>query len=160
MSLLVPTNQGSPRQRAVKPLCVCVPNLSQLIIWESVFYLNTTHPSEHSHLCSMKCHLIFFPYRPGLTSMQHAALHMTAVQPPSQSGLVKKYKCARLKFSTTKAGSCQTGETLTKKQWRDSSVLVVAVQSCDVVTHTDNEADCCCARRRHDLGTVRNQLDE
>ena len=109
---------------------------------------------------SMKCHLIFFPYRPGLTSMQHAALHMTAVQPPSQSGLVKKYKCARLKFSTTKAGSCQTGETLTKEQWRDSSVLVVAVQSCDVVTHTDNEADCCCARRRHDLGTVRNQLDE
>jgi len=28
-------------------------------------------PSDHSHLCPLKCHLIFFPYRPGLTSMQH-----------------------------------------------------------------------------------------
>jgi len=30
-------------------------------------YLNTTHPSDHSHLCSLKCRLIFFPDRPGLT---------------------------------------------------------------------------------------------
>jgi len=35
------------------------------------FYLNATHPSDHSHLCLLQCHLIFFPYRPGLTSMQH-----------------------------------------------------------------------------------------
>ena len=34
-----------------------------------IFYLNITHPSDHSHLCSLKCHLIFFPDRPGLTSM-------------------------------------------------------------------------------------------
>ena len=27
--------------------------------WNSVFYLNTTHPSHHSHLCSLKCRLIF-----------------------------------------------------------------------------------------------------
>jgi len=33
------------------------------------FYLNITHPSDHSHLCLLKCHLIFFPDRPGLTSM-------------------------------------------------------------------------------------------
>jgi len=33
------------------------------------FYLNITHPSDHSHLCSMKCHLIFFPDRSGLTSV-------------------------------------------------------------------------------------------
>jgi len=28
---------------------------------ELIFYLNTTHPSDHSHLCLLKCHLIFFP---------------------------------------------------------------------------------------------------
>jgi len=30
---------------------------------------NITHPSDHSHLCSLKCHLIFFPDRRGLASM-------------------------------------------------------------------------------------------
>ena len=34
-----------------------------------VFYLNITHPSDHSHLCSLMCHPIFFPDRPGLTSL-------------------------------------------------------------------------------------------
>ena len=42
---------------------------SQLLTWNSVFYLNILHPSDHSHLCSLKCHLIFFPDRPGFTSM-------------------------------------------------------------------------------------------
>jgi len=37
---------------------------------EVCFYLNVTHPSDHSHLCPLKCHLMFFLYRPGLTSMQ------------------------------------------------------------------------------------------
>ena len=32
-----------------------------------------------------KCHLIFFPYRPGLTSMQHTASHTTTVQPSSHN---------------------------------------------------------------------------
>jgi len=32
-----------------------VPNLSHLLTWKSVFYLNATHPSDHSHLCSLKC---------------------------------------------------------------------------------------------------------
>ena len=41
---------------------------------------NSTHPSDHSHLCPLKCHLIFFSYRPGLTSMQHTISHTTAVQ--------------------------------------------------------------------------------
>ena len=36
---------------------------------ELCLYLNITHPSDHSHLCSLKCHLIFFPDRPGLTSV-------------------------------------------------------------------------------------------
>ena len=36
---------------------------------ELCFYLNITHPSDHSHLCSLKCHLVFFPDRPGLTSV-------------------------------------------------------------------------------------------
>ena len=29
-----------------------------------LLYLNITHPSDHSYLCSLKCHLIFFPDRP------------------------------------------------------------------------------------------------
>ena len=33
------------------------------------FYLNAMHPFDHSYLCSLKCYLIFFPYRPGLTSL-------------------------------------------------------------------------------------------
>ena len=44
-----------------------IPDLPRLITWKSVFYLNARHPSDYSHLCSLKCHLIFFPYRPGLT---------------------------------------------------------------------------------------------
>jgi len=34
-----------------------------------IFYLNITHLSDHSHLCLLKCHLIFFPDRPGLASV-------------------------------------------------------------------------------------------
>jgi len=45
----------------------------------STWNLNATHPSDHSHLCLLKCHLLL-SYRPGLTSMQHTALHTTAVQ--------------------------------------------------------------------------------
>jgi len=33
-------------------------SFSQLLTWNSVFYLNIIHPSDHSHLCSLKCHLI------------------------------------------------------------------------------------------------------
>ena len=36
-------------------------SFSQLLTRNAVFYLNITHPSVHSHLCSLKCHLIFFP---------------------------------------------------------------------------------------------------
>jgi len=43
--------------------------------WHS--YLN------HSHLCLLKCHLIFLSYWPGVTSMQHTNLYTTAVQSPS-----------------------------------------------------------------------------
>ena len=49
-----------------------------------LFYLNITHTSDHSHLCSLKCHLIFFPDRPGLTSVQHTTLHKAAIQLQSQ----------------------------------------------------------------------------
>ena len=42
-------------------------SLSSLLGIESIFYLNATPPPDHSHLCSLKCHHIFFPYRPGLT---------------------------------------------------------------------------------------------
>jgi len=37
----------------------------------------------YSHLCLLKGHLIFLPYRPGLTSMQHTTSHTTAVQSSS-----------------------------------------------------------------------------
>jgi len=47
---------------------------------EICLYPNATHPSDHSHFCSLMCHVIFFPYRPGLTSMQHSVSHTTAVQ--------------------------------------------------------------------------------
>jgi len=30
-----------------------IPNLSQLLTSKSVFYLNATHPPDHSHLCSL-----------------------------------------------------------------------------------------------------------
>jgi len=39
-----------------------------------------THPSNHSHLCPLKCHFIFLSHRPGLTSTQHTTSHTTAVQ--------------------------------------------------------------------------------
>jgi len=45
-------------------------SLSQVFTCNFIFYLNITQPSEsdHSHLCSLKCHLIFFANRPGITS--------------------------------------------------------------------------------------------
>ena len=57
-------------------------SLSTLYL-ELYFFLNVTHPFDHSHLHLLKCHLIFFSYRPGFTSMQYTTLHTTAVQSPS-----------------------------------------------------------------------------
>jgi len=34
--------------------------VSVISTWSSIFYINVTHPSDHSHLCPLKCHLIFF----------------------------------------------------------------------------------------------------
>ena len=53
--------------------------VSQPFIWNSILWLNATHPSDHSHLCLLKCHLIFLFYGPGLTSMQHTTSHTAAV---------------------------------------------------------------------------------
>jgi len=47
-----------------------------------LYNLNTTHSSDHSHLCPQKCHLIFFSYRPELASMKHTTSQTTAVQSP------------------------------------------------------------------------------
>jgi len=50
-----------------------------------------THPDHQTsfinflHLVHSTCHLIFFPYRPGITSMQHAASHTTTVQPSAHN---------------------------------------------------------------------------
>jgi len=47
-----------------------IPSLSlNSLLGTLSFYLNITHLSDHSYLCSLKCHLIFFPDRPGLTSV-------------------------------------------------------------------------------------------
>ena len=44
-----------------------IPSLSlSTLTWNSIFCLNVKHPSDHSHLCSLKCHLIFF-----LQAMSH-----------------------------------------------------------------------------------------
>jgi len=53
--------------------------VSQLFTWNSIFYLNITHPSDHSCHCPLKCHFMFFSYRPGLTAMQHTTSRTTAV---------------------------------------------------------------------------------
>ena len=34
-----------------------IPSLSLNSLLGTLFYLNITHPSDHSHLCSLKCHL-------------------------------------------------------------------------------------------------------
>jgi len=60
-----------------------VPRLYHLILVSlTALYLELclTHPSYHSHLWPLKCHLIFLSYPPGLTSMQHTTSHTTAVQ--------------------------------------------------------------------------------
>ena len=46
-----------------------IPSLSlNSLLGTLSFYLNITNPSDHSHLCSLKCHRIFFPDKSGLTS--------------------------------------------------------------------------------------------
>ena len=62
-----------------------VPRLCHLILVSlSTIYLEfcTTHPSNHSHLCPLKCLLIFLSYGPGLTSMQRTTSQTTTVQSP------------------------------------------------------------------------------
>jgi len=54
-----------------------VPRLYHLILvclLTLYFCLNATHPCDHFHLFQLKCHLVFFSYRPVLTSMQHITL--------------------------------------------------------------------------------------
>jgi len=60
------------------------PKLCHLILVSlSNLYLEfATYPSNHSHLCPLKYHIIFLSYRPVLTSMWHTTLHTTAVQSP------------------------------------------------------------------------------
>jgi len=47
------------------------PSLSQPFTWNSIWYLSTTHPFDHSHLHSLKFPLILLSHGPGLNSMQH-----------------------------------------------------------------------------------------
>ena len=50
--------------------------------------LHTPYISSPNHYLPMLCHLYIvslFPYRPGLTYMQHAASHTTTVQPSSHN---------------------------------------------------------------------------
>jgi len=57
-----------PEETLTHPPSWSSSNLYQLT-WNSIFYLNITHPPDHSYLCLLKCHLIFFPDKPGLTSV-------------------------------------------------------------------------------------------
>ena len=60
-------------------------SLSSLLGNLSFSLMQHIHPPDHSHLCSLKCHHIFFPYRPGITSMQHTASQTATVQPSSHN---------------------------------------------------------------------------
>jgi len=62
-----------------------IPSLSINSLLGTLSFTFVSHPSDHSYLCPLKCHFIYFPYRPGLTSMQHTTLHTTAVQSRSHS---------------------------------------------------------------------------
>ena len=55
-------------------ILLSIPSLAFNYLLETIFYLNVTRPSNHSHFCPLKCHLIYFPYRPGLTSIQQCSL--------------------------------------------------------------------------------------
>ena len=71
-----------------------IPRLCHLILVSlSTLYLGLyiTHPSDYSRFCLLKCHLILFFYRLGLTSMQHTTLHTTVVQSPSRFSLSMIY---------------------------------------------------------------------
>jgi len=81
-------------------------SLSKVFIWNSIFYLNITHPSDHSHLCPPKCHLVFFPDRPGLTSVWHTTSHTTAVQPPDVAFKVWFDTSCSLPFSNLDLRNC------------------------------------------------------
>jgi len=59
------------------------PSLSFNSLLGTHFYLNVTYPSDHSNLCLLTFHIIFFSYRPSLTSVQHTTLHTADVRFPS-----------------------------------------------------------------------------
>jgi len=40
----------------------------------SIFKLNATHPPDHSHLCPLKCHLIFFLTRRNSGNIEQAII--------------------------------------------------------------------------------------
>jgi len=46
-----------------------IPSLSFNSLLGTLSFILTLHPSDHSDLCSLKYHLVFFPDRPGLTSV-------------------------------------------------------------------------------------------
>jgi len=61
-----------------------VPRLCRLILDCQPFTCSfTPHVHLTTHLCLLKCHLIFLSYGLGLTSMQHTTSHTTAIQSPS-----------------------------------------------------------------------------
>ena len=57
-----------------------IPSLSLKSLLGTLFYLNIiTHPSDHSHLCSLKCHLVFFPDRPGIVLTEYCDIQYSTV---------------------------------------------------------------------------------
>jgi len=53
--------------------------VSLATLYLELFFLNITHPSDHSHVCALKCHLISFPYKPCLTSMYRTTSYTTMI---------------------------------------------------------------------------------
>ena len=45
------------------------PLATPLLTWNSFFYHNITHPSDHSHLCSLKCHFFIFTLIPLVSTL-------------------------------------------------------------------------------------------
>jgi len=85
-------------------LCHLILVSAQPFTWNSILQCNATHPSDHSHLFPLKCHLILLSYGPCLTSVQHTTLHTTAVQSPSHYQwyvLIGKHWYQLLVFTTT-----------------------------------------------------------
>ena len=93
--------------------------------FEICFFHNATL-SDHSHLCSLKCHHIFCPYRPGLTFMQHTRYMSVNLPGAYLSSLSLEH------VDETETETLQVAETLPRRLAKSSK------QSPQVAAYRDN----------------------